>query len=241
MDPATFPLLITIALAPGLFILWYIYHADKYEKEPLQLVFKIYLLGAAITLPALVLEYAAAYLIEPIRSTLLGIFLYFFLAVSLIEELSKFYVMKKYAYTNPEFNEPMDGIIYGVTAALGFASLENLAYVFQYGVETGLLRAFTSVPAHAIWGGIIGFYLGKAKFNVACKRGGEMLCISRGLVIAIISHGIYDVIAVELGSIVGLLLLLALLLYLWRELKKHIQEALEASPFKESTVKQNLY
>ncbi len=229
---ASLPLLITIALAPGLFILWYIYHADKYEKEPLRLVFKVYLLGAIVTIPAMVLEFITAYLINPVKGTFLGIFLYYFISISTIEELSKFYIMRKYAYSSPEFNEPMDGIVYGVAAALGFASLENLAYVYQYGLETAILRALTSVPAHAIWGGIIGFYLGKAKFNAACKRGGEMQCISRGLAIAIITHGIYDIIAVEFDSPFALLLLFALLLYLWRGLKKHMEEALAASPFK---------
>lgn len=227
------PLLLALAIAPGLFILWYIYHADKYEKEPLRLVFKIYLLGAIITLPTIVLETIATSLLEPIRNTVLGTLLYFFAAVALTEELAKFYVIKKFAYSDPEFNEPMDGIVYGVAAALGFASLENVAYVFEFGIETAILRAFTSVPAHAIWGGIIGFYLGKAKFNAACLRGREIQCISRGLAIAILSHGIYDIIAVELESAFSLLLLIALLLYLREELKKHIEEALAASPFKQ--------
>jgi RsiW-degrading membrane proteinase PrsW (M82 family) len=68
-------------------------------------------------------------------------------------------------YNNKNFNEPFDGIVYAVIVSMGFATIENIIYVFQYGFATGILRLFTAVPAHAAFGILMGYFLGKAKFT----------------------------------------------------------------------------
>jgi RsiW-degrading membrane proteinase PrsW (M82 family) len=110
-----------------------------------------------------------------------------FLKVAFIEELSKFIFIRFILYYNKNFNEPYDGIIYAVMVGMGFATLENIIYVFQYGVGTGILRMFTAVPAHATFAILMGFYLGKAKFEH--KKSYYALY---ALGVATLFHGAYD-------------------------------------------------
>ena len=49
--------------------------------------------------------------------------------------------------------------------AMGFATIENVIFVMEGGVTTGIVRMFSTVPAHATFAVIMGYYLGKAKFN----------------------------------------------------------------------------
>ena len=88
-----------------------------------------------------------------------------FLFVALPEEFAKFLVVKKVAYDHSKFNEIMDGITYCIVASMGFAAFENINYTFQFGIGTGIMRAFTAVPAHALFSGIMGYYIGVAKFT----------------------------------------------------------------------------
>jgi RsiW-degrading membrane proteinase PrsW (M82 family) len=90
-------------------------------------------------------------------------------------------------YPNKNFNEPFDGIVYSLTVSLGFAGLENILYVLDGGVETAVLRMFTAVPAHASFGVLMGYFLGKAKFEH--KKGHYAIY---ALAVATLFHGAYD-------------------------------------------------
>lgn len=72
-----------------------------------------------------------------------------FFVVALIEEFSKYIIVRYYNQPRKWFNEPFDGIIYAVMVSMGFAAFENILYVLQGGFEVALLRAFTAIPAHA--------------------------------------------------------------------------------------------
>ena len=113
------------------------------------------------------------------------------LGVALIEEGIKFFFLKKYLFNHKEFNEPLDGIVYAVMISLGFATVENLLYVFVYapGQETyvAVLRMFSAIPLHASCGVVMGYFVGKAKFN---ENSTYYLII--GLLSAIIIHGFYN-------------------------------------------------
>ncbi len=110
-----------------------------------------------------------------------------FFVVALIEEFSKYVIVRYYSQPRKAFNEPFDGIVYAVIVSMGFAMVENLIYVFQGGWEVALIRAFTAVPAHATFGVLMGYFMGKAKFNG--KRIADNLI---GLSLAILFHGVYD-------------------------------------------------
>ncbi|NDC79591.1 MAG: protease PrsW [Chitinophagia bacterium] len=111
-----------------------------------------------------------------------------FLCVALVEEWAKYAMVKAYAYRKPEFDEPFDGIVYSVMVAMGFATLENILYVMEHGMGTAILRMFLSVPAHACFGIVMGYYLGLARF----QSGRERSNIRLGLLLATLFHGFFD-------------------------------------------------
>jgi RsiW-degrading membrane proteinase PrsW (M82 family) len=110
-----------------------------------------------------------------------------FFVVGFTEELSKYLIVRYYAQTHKEFNEPFDGIVYAVMVSMGFAATENLFYVLEGGMATALLRAFTAIPAHATFGILMGYFMGKAKFS-----NNKIILNLMGLLLAIIFHGTYD-------------------------------------------------
>jgi len=144
----------------------------------------------------------------------------------------KFAAVRAKAYDSPTFSEPMDGIIYGVTASLGFATVENIFYVMGFGaISTAIARAFLSVPSHAAYGGIMGYYLGLAKpFSTEHNKKRERRLIITGLTIAIMLHGLFDAIAFTTPGIVGLVGLLTIALMSWLILTRLIKKAISISP-----------
>ena len=70
---------------------------------------------------------------------------------------------------------------------LGFATFENIEYVYAGGFWVALMRAFSAVPAHACDGALMGYFLGQARF--APNKGGYAWI---GLAVAILFHGFYD-------------------------------------------------
>ncbi|WP_435416640.1 PrsW family intramembrane metalloprotease [Polaribacter aestuariivivens] len=143
--------LLFLAIAPVLVIIIYIYIKDKHEKEPIGLLTKSFLLGATVSIIlTLILGYLAAK-VFPLTEVknILQQFIQAFFVVALVEEFSKYVIVRFFSQKNIAFNEPFDGIVYAVMVSMGFAALENILYTFQHGAETGILRAFTAVPAHA--------------------------------------------------------------------------------------------
>lgn len=180
--------LLFVALAPGLFLIWYFWHRDRYEPEPKKKIIVIFLLGGAAILPAMVLELALEAGVRAVSAGLFRCFLTSFFVIAPVEEMLKFFVVKKWAYNSREFDEVMDGIVYTVSASLGFATFENIVYVISYGLGTGILRAFLAVPGHAFYGAVMGSYIGWAKFSGG--KAGKLILI--GILLAVGFHGLYD-------------------------------------------------
>ncbi|MEO1415064.1 MAG: PrsW family glutamic-type intramembrane protease [Bacteroidota bacterium] len=184
-----------LAIAPVVFILTYIYLKDRYEREPLKYLFITFVLGMAVAYPVvwvgnLVQTWTP---IDFQAGTVETIALYAFIVVALPEELFKYLVLRWYNYPHKEFDEPYDGIMYGAVVSLGFATVENFLYIFagtDHGVETAILRMFTAVPAHAAFGVIMGYYVGKAKFLHGSHH--PFWERMKGLGAAILIHGLYD-------------------------------------------------
>lgn len=183
--------LLALALAPGIAIIWFIYSMDQYDKEPLRALVKSFFLGLLATIPAGLIQLLSAEYLPKILppSGWTYYIVLSFLVVALTEEFFKFMMVRLYAYPRPFFNEPFDGIIYGVMVAMGFATLENIGYVWQNGLGTALVRMFLSVPAHASFGVLMGYYIGLAKFSGPQKSSWLML---RGLTLAVVFHGLFD-------------------------------------------------
>lgn len=181
--------LLIAALAPVLAIILYIYCKDEYEKEPRRLLLYNFLLGAIVSiLIATVLYYGSDAIItlDDDYSITQQFFKAFFV-VAIIEEFSKYIIVRYFAQPNKEFNEPYDGIIYAVMVSMGFAATENIMYVMEGGYQVALLRAFTAVPAHATFAVLMGYFMGKAKF---AKHPSKYNLL--GLFLAVLFHGAYD-------------------------------------------------
>lgn len=185
-------LLLVLALAPAFAIIVYIYIKDKYEREPIGFLLKNILLGGSASVLITFLLGAFGNWFLPVSNpmSIFQQFLKAFVVVALVEEFSKYVIVRYYAQRNNEFDEPFDGIVYAVMVAMGFAALENILYVFQYGLSNGILRAFTAVPAHATFAVLMGYFMGKAKFSKTVKQ--KIRLNLTGLLAATLFHGIYD-------------------------------------------------
>lgn len=178
-----------LAIAPGIAISLYIIFKDEYNKEPRKHLIISFLLGILAILPALILESIFSFADRfTFFNSIQGIGIKAFFFVALVEEVCKFIMLRYYAYSKPEFDEPFDGIVYAVMVGMGFATLENVFYVSQYGMVTGIFRMFLAIPAHATFAILMGYFMGKAKFSV--ER--EKKLMWAGLFWAILFHGSYD-------------------------------------------------
>jgi RsiW-degrading membrane proteinase PrsW (M82 family) len=219
--------LTALALAPGLAIIIYIYQADKYEKEPKSALLGAFLSGVFSIIPAVALGELFDWMGFSDDYTTSSTFLYAFITVAFSEEFSKYWVFKKWSYSQYYFDEPYDGIIYAVMVSMGFATLENLLYVQELGFSVGVLRMFTAVPAHATFGVLMGYFAGIAKF-----KNDSFLFRIIGLMLAILFHGAYDFFLMVknyewmfLGAFISLIIAIKLS-------QKAIQLHQERSPFK---------
>ncbi len=184
--------LIAVALAPVIVLLFYIYKRDKYEKEPKKLLLKSFLFGIISVIPIIFIEYAlsdyweAKYAFE--KKTIQTAFYDSFIVAAFTEEFFKILVFFIFIWNNKNFNEKFDGIVYAVYISMGFATAENILYVMQNGLGTGILRAFTAVPAHAVFAVTSGYFLARAKFKPSGKNSSLLLA----LLVPILLHGLYD-------------------------------------------------
>jgi len=221
----TFPeLLIILAVSPVAFLLWFFYHEDKYKHESIRLMAVTFAFGAVATLPAAFIERLLTFVI-PVGPGLIATFVYFMVGVGLVEESSKFLAVRVYAYRSKLFDEPMDGIVLGVCAGLGFATVENVLYVLHYGIIDAIVRGLVSVPGHALYGAIVGFYLGEAKLH------GKPALALKGLIIAAFLHGAFDTIANVFSNLIGIVILAVFVWIVYTQIvRKEIKEAETESP-----------
>jgi RsiW-degrading membrane proteinase PrsW (M82 family) len=115
-----------------------------------------------------------------------------FAIAAIPEEAAKLLSVYAFAWRRPEFDERMDGIVYGARAGLGFALVENVAYLLllptnmsEY-IAIFLGRALLAVPGHAMWGGIAGYFAARRRFD------GTGPGALGGFAIAATMHGVYD-------------------------------------------------
>ena len=203
--------LLALAIAPAVFVLCYFYLKDRYEPEPLGWVIKVFFIGAFMVIPAALLE-------APFPE---GLFVTVIVA-PIVEESLKFAAVYFTVYRDEEFDEPVDGIVYGVAAALGFAMVENIMYVLEGGLAVGIVRAIASVPAHALFAAVWGYTLGLARFRPEKER---PLLIASGLAAAMVFHGVFNLLASD-SEIFGLIVMLVLLVpFGWWIAHRHISKA----------------
>ncbi len=219
---------ISLSIIPVGYLLIYFYKKDNLKPEPKGLIFKVFLLGFFSTFIVAIIEVIVSKLNIFKISPILTVAFSAFIVAGVIEEGSKLFIIKKTIYHNDKFDEIMDGIIYTITVSLGFACFENIIYVAGGGLLTAVLRGLTAVPMHAFMSGIMGYYIGMAKF--AKNRDEEKRLIKKGFTIAVILHGLYDFLLMLIKifppiAIILLVFVVVLLVFSGKTLQKLIVEA----------------
>jgi|TARA_B110000503_G_scaffold17684_2_gene25755 protease PrsW len=184
-------ILLLVTIIPSLIILAYFIYSDKF-REPVKAILIVLLLGVLIAIPA---GYLNNFVIKNFSNydTVNNALLVGFFAGGLVEELLKFSILYFYVSKMQDFDEPMDGIVYGVTASLGFATLENFEYVYLAAnsldftsMEIAIGRALTAIPMHGLNGCVMGFYFGMMHFT------GNKKYLGYAVILPIIFHGSYN-------------------------------------------------
>jgi RsiW-degrading membrane proteinase PrsW (M82 family) len=185
------------AIMPALFLMGYIYRIDSVEREPRGLLMKLVVGGLLSALGAMILETVLEPALDVVldsvsaSSVISGIAVATMVAVS--EEGCKFFFLKRFSWNHPEFNFRFDGVVYAVFVSLGFAAIENVLYVYSYGMEVLFTRALLTVPAHMAFAVYMGMFYGRAK--ICDVRGQKDACRSSlrlSLLSAIAMHAFYD-------------------------------------------------
>ncbi|MBO6027309.1 MAG: PrsW family intramembrane metalloprotease, partial [Bacteroidales bacterium] len=158
-----------------------------------------------------------------------------FVEAGFCEELSKLVILFLTIWWNKNFNEYMDGIVYATFVGLGFACVENVMYVFDGGIGTGIIRALLSVPGHFLFAVIMGYFLSLAKFNEKGRSG----YLTASFFFAVLAHGLFDWMLMITDKISTALSLVILALFIWGDIKlwkiglKYIRRHQESSQFKD--------
>ncbi len=159
----SFAFLAVSAVIPSLLIMRYFHARDRY-REPQRVLWTTFGLGV-LSVFGVAVVFIYSPLVDGIDNPLLRGPVDAFASAAIPEELLKLLVLVAYCARHKEFDEPLDGLVYGATASLGFATLENVLYVVQNGLGLAVMRAFTAVPGHAFSGAILGWHVSQWKFH----------------------------------------------------------------------------
>jgi len=180
---------VVLGFAPGLFWLWILRRKDRLEPEPRALVLRVFAIGCLA--PAVIL------LVRPALERLLPeefgvarLLLDAFLVTAPCEELVKAGAMCAGILHHPELDEPLDGIVYGGAAALGFASVENVLYLAMTDDPALVVqRGFTATLMHLICTGALGLAIARARLG---RRRVASREVALALLAVVVAHGAFD-------------------------------------------------
>ena len=179
-----------ITILPSLLIVAFFVKSDRFP-EPTSQIIKIFMFGIFLCIPAFYINTALDEIYS--NTNISEALIRSFLSAAPVEEVLKFTVLYSLVYKMKDFNEPIDGIVYGVSVSLGFATLENIYYVYflsdYFGTTSqglAILRSFSAIPAHAIFGATMGYFF--MKYSFIQKQNNLALCLT----VPILLHGIYN-------------------------------------------------
>lgn len=216
--------LLTAAVAPGIALLIYFYLKDRYAAEPISMVLRVFLVGFLIVFPIMIIQHGLVMWWGDNQ------LVFSFVISSGVEEAIKWFVLYSMIYNHVEFDEHYDGILYAVAVSLGFATIENVMYALANNSSFSFLltRALLPVSGHALFGILMGYYMGKAKF-ISEKSPKRYLLYS--LLIPIFWHGVYDIIMSSFARN-WVWLAVPLMVFLWYFGMAKVRRANLRSPFR---------
>lgn len=219
--------LIIISVLPAIIFMRSVYKKDKIEKEPIELIIKLFVLGGFSIIVAGIVELIFDDAVQELQIENIPIIynlIKAFVVVALIEELTKFLILKLSTWKNSNFNYTFDAIVYAVAVGLGFAAFENILYVFIGGIFTSVIRALTAIPAHMTFAVLMGIYYGRAK---VCENRNDNLGKRNNLIkslgSSVLFHGLYDFCLFEANPIF-IILFIVLLIIIYVILFKNIEK-----------------
>ena len=224
--------IIALAVLPALILLYYVYQQDKLQREPTKNLVKAFFYGGASVFASLLISRPAMSLgLFPTEiHSYWDAFRTAFFGAAIPEETAKLVLLFLFLRKCKDFDERMDGIVYGACVGLGFASFENIEYLFAAGTEwvtVGLGRSVTAIPGHFGFAVIMGYYFSLYYFDRYRAPGAGL----KMWLYPVLLHGAYDWIAMsqevtpELGGAIGLAILL-LCFWLLKTSRKRMKEHL---------------
>src|SRR3954470_17128164 len=159
----------TAAVAPALLFLWLVVATDERPGPPIRVWSAFFLGAASISLLGVVRAPFAKIVVGPDHPWLAQA-LHSLLGVAAPEEIVKVLVILAVGLRRRPGADPMDTVVYGAAAGLGFAAYENLAYLVQHADiwrSLAALRSVLTVPFHGGLGIIAGAYLAIARAGTA--------------------------------------------------------------------------
>lgn len=237
--------LIILGLAPS--AIWLIYYLRQdTHPEPKKMIVRVFINGFVFTFFAFVAEWAfikTFFEIDTLCSNCLNLAQNFYHSLNLsqiailsfsaisglafIEEFFKYLAAKLRIINSPEFDEPIDAMIYLIAAALGFAAAENIGYVLQNAdnaLNVTYWRFISATFLHTATSAIVGYFFAMS----VIKNKHHFFFITLGLIVATLLHALFNLLIITadmfqytLISILGLIIMLFIMVgYLFHRIKK---------------------
>ena len=211
-----------LTLIPSVLLLFYVYRKDRVNKEPKKLLFMLFVFGCISVIPVFFIEsyLESVLLYVPFNYTLL-VLIDSFLCVALVEEAAKFLITRAVIWNHEAFDSTFDGMVYCAFESIGFATVENIMYVFTYGMDVAITRAITSMPGHFAFSIVMGLFLSRSKYYYIKQETDKTQYLSArnsliySLFFPVVFHGMYDFCIMQ-GSYILLMVfnVIILLIYL---------------------------
>lgn len=214
------------AVLPAWFLLRWVYRHDTIEKEPAGLLATLLLMGCLAALCAGLLEALGEFFLDVFidPTSPLYVIVLAFLVVAAAEEGMKLFFLKLRSWNHPAFNYRFDGVVYAVFVSLGFAALENVQYVVNYGLSVALPRALLAIPGHLSFAIFMGVWYGRAKhFENRGDYYASRRSLRTGYLTAVFLHGFYDACAMSgstLSSLVFLVFVIVMFFLAFQTLRR---------------------
>ena len=212
-----YALLVGLGFLPSLIWLAYWLRKDSHP-EPKILITKVLLLGIILSPIAIVAQLLFAQYAARAIGIPLSVFTdspWFFLWAALVEELVKWSAVYAIVIRNPEFDEPVDAMIYMLTAALGFAAMENILVISRVfpgdiGATAGIwgLRFAGATLLHALSSALLGYFIALGWFHFGHRR----TLFWAGVVMATLFHWTFNLFISQMQQSVSLLFSTVLLM-----------------------------
>lgn len=202
--------LTALAIIPGAVLLAMVYKLDKIEKEPKKLLVKLFIFGILSIIPSIIFEMIGEGIMSVLfsKQSFIAMFIENFFVIALVEEGFKYLFTMLGSWKDKAFNYRFDAIVYAICVSMGFAIVENIMYVSQYGLMTAIMRAVMSIPGHCIFALYMGYYMGNAKMQEKMHNPKKGKSLRLALLVPVLLHGSYDFMASSSSEIMTLAFLI---------------------------------